>query len=312
MRCWYAVFVSLLLTGCGGEVALNAPREALIVVSPHPDDESIFGAASIHRMVADPNRYVQAIYISGGDKATVPGDCNGIPEAQKIKMIVALRENETRKAWKVISPDRDIPIAFLEGPDQGLVASSTVVNGIRQDVLSPAGETAVQRAVQIATQLPDSVQTVLFMTTSLYDGHPDHRTAYHAARQAAEILANERHLAVRIWGWIVHDEVAQLNLPSCCQGDFHWPSTGSTDNYLALTDTPDRPRPPHWNLTQDVSDLTDLRHQALAQHVSQVVGYPPLCMPDYIPSFYVRWNQKVEEAFYEEVLSGAGATPAAE
>jgi LmbE family N-acetylglucosaminyl deacetylase len=312
MRHWYTVFVAVLLIGCGGQINLQVPHDALIVVSPHPDDESIFGAATIHRMVADPNRYVQAIYISGGDKSSIPGDCHGIPEAQKIQMIVALRENETRKAWKVIAPDRDIPIAFMRGPDQGLVASSSVVDGIRQDVLSAAGETAVQGAVQMATQLPNSVQTVLFMTTAIYDGHPDHRTAYHAARQAAEILANQRHLDVRIWSWIVHDEVAQLNVTSCCQGDFHWPSTGSTNNYLALTDTPARPRPPHWNLLQDVNDLVELRHEALAQHVSQVVGYPPLCMQDYVPSFYQRWNQKVEEPFYEEVLSGAGATPEAE
>ena len=53
---------------------------------------------------------------------------------------------------------------------------------------------------------------------------------------------------------------------------------------------------------EDVSDVTAIRHDALAQHVSQVVGYPPLCMPVYIPSFYTRWNQKVEEPFYEEVF----------
>ena len=287
--------------GCGGEVNLQAPQQALVVVSPHPDDESIFGGGTIHRLAADPRWYVHAIYISGGDRATVPGDCKGIPEAQKTEMIVALRERETRAAWTVLAPMRDVPIDFLRGPDQGLVASSTVVDGVRQDVLSPAGASTVARAVPLAAQLPPSVRSVLFLTTSIYDGHPDHRTAYHAARQAAELL-RQRQLDVRIWSWIVHDEVSVLNLPSCCAGDFHWPAPGPHNDYLALTDAPARPRPPHWTRVEDVTDLTTIRHDALAQHVSQVVGYPPLCMPVYIPGFYTRWNDKIEEPFYEETL----------
>ncbi len=44
-----------LVAGCGGELTLQpAQQRALIVVSPHPDDESIFGGATIHRIAADP------------------------------------------------------------------------------------------------------------------------------------------------------------------------------------------------------------------------------------------------------------------
>lgn len=301
MRSALAVLV-FATAGCGGEVKLQpSVQRALIVVSPHPDDESIFGGGTIYRLAADPSWYVRAIYISGGDRSTVPGDCNGIPEAQKTQMIVALREHETRAAWAVLAPTRDVPIDFLRGPDQGLVASSTLVDGVRQDVLSPAGASAVARAIALATQLPASVRSVLFLTASIYDGHPDHRTAYHAAQEAARIL-HQRQIDVRIWSWIVHDEATPLNMPSCCAGDLHWPGSGPHDNYFALIDVPERPRPPHWNRVEDVSDVTTIRHDALAQHVSQVVGYPALCMPVYIPSFYTRWNEKVEEPFYEEIF----------
>ena len=275
------------------------PQHALIVVSPHPDDESIIGAATIHRLAADPSWYVRVVYISGGDRATVAGDCNGIPEARKTEMIVELRERETRAAWAVLAPSRDVPIDFLRGPDQGLVASSTVVDGVHQDVLSPQGTRAVERAVPLATQLPPSVRSVLILTTSVYDAHPDHRTAYRAARQAAEVL-REQQLDVRIWSWIVHDEVSRINVTPCCVGDLHWPAPGPHNDYLALTDATARARPPHWNRTEDVSALTGIRRAALAQHVSQVIGYPPLCMPVYIPGFYTRWTDKVEEPFYEE------------
>ncbi len=301
-RCAPLAALLLAVAGCGGVVDLRAPQQALVVVSPHPDDESIFGAATIHRRAADPGWYVRAVYISGGDRATVPGDCKGIAEDRKTEMIVELRERETRAAWAVLAPGRAVPIDFMRGPDQGLVASSTAVAGVRQDVLSPAGMRAVERAVPLATQLPPSVRSVLFLTTSIYDAHPDHRTAYHAARQAAEILRRERRLDVRIWSWIVHDEVQRLDVTPCCVGDFHWPSTGPRNDYLALTDAPARPRPPLWNRVEDVSDLTGLRRDALAQHVSQVAGYPPLCMPVYIPKFYTRWTEKVEEPFYEEAL----------
>ena len=279
------------------------PQHALIVVSPHPDDESIFGAATIHRLAADPDWYVRAIYMSSGDKASVPGDCNGIPEAQKTQMIIALREDETRAAWRVIAANRAVPIDFVRGPDMGLVASSVVVDGIRQDTLSVAGTAAVEHAVQLATQpLPSSVRSVLFMTAALYDAHPDHRTAYHAARQAAERLRQQGQPDVRLWSWIVHDEITDLTIGACCGGDLHWPSAGPTDDYHALTDTPERPRPPLWNHVEDVSAAAGIRQQALAQHVSQVVGYPPLCMKVYIPRFYTRWLEKVEEPFYEEIL----------
>lgn len=304
MPSWIVLICLLsgLVAGCGNEPDAPGARDALIVVSPHPDDESIFGAATIHRLAADPQRLVRAIYISGGDGATVPGDCNGIPEARKRQMIVALREQETRAAWAVLAPGRTVPITFLRAPDQGTVAASTIVDGVRQDVPSAAGAEALARAVDVATDLPPSVRSVLFLTAALYDAHPDHRTAYHAARAAAERL-RARGLDVRLWSWIVHDEIAAVDTPRCCIGDFHWPAPGPHDDYAALTDTPARPRPPPWNHVEDVSDLVAMRHDALAQHVSQVVGYPPLCMPVYIPDFYTRWTDKLEEPFYEEILS---------
>src|SRR5512140_1953346 len=105
------------LLGCGESTLVSAPTEAVIVVSPHPDDESIVAAATIHRLAADPNRYLHVIYMSSGDRATKLGPCNGIPEKQKIAMIIALRENEARAAWQVMAPTRDLPIDFLHGPD---------------------------------------------------------------------------------------------------------------------------------------------------------------------------------------------------
>ena len=57
-----------------------------------------------------------------------------------------------------------------------------------------------------------------------------------------------------------------------------------------------------WNRVEDVSDRQDVRRDALAQHVSQLIGHEPLCMRVYNPDYYARWQEKTEEPFYEEVL----------
>jgi LmbE family N-acetylglucosaminyl deacetylase len=293
-------FVASLLLLLPGLAGAAGPREAVIVVSPHPDDESILAAGTLHRLAPDRALLLRAIYMSGGDRATVPGPCNGIPEARKRRRIVKLRERETRAAWKVIAPGRRVPIRFLRGPDQGFVESSTWVDGVRADVFTPVGERLVARAARIAPRLPRSIERVRLFTAARYDAHGDHRAAYQAARRAGEAL-RARALEVRIWSFVIHDEVA-ADVPYCCVGDFHWPGDGPTHDRGLLVETASRPRPPAWPIALDVSDLGSIRHDAVSAHVSQTVGEPRLCMPVYLPFFYVRWWEKTVEPFYEEVL----------
>jgi LmbE family N-acetylglucosaminyl deacetylase len=217
--------------------------------------------------------------------------------------LVLLRERETRAAWRVLAPGRHVPIEFLRGPDKGLVASSTLENGVRRDVLTQAGVSAYTRAVLSATRVPPSVRQILLISAARYDAHPDHRTAYYAARRSAEVLAS-RGFAVKLWTFIVHDEVA-ADLPGslCCVGDVHWPGPGPKHDFALLTDSPARPRPPlpdRFERFTDDEAVARLRHDALSRHVSQVVGDPELCTLVFIPDFYERWSEKVEEPFYEE------------
>ncbi len=277
----------------------TGPSEALVVVSPHPDDESLLAAGTILRLASDPRRFVRAVYLSGGDRATVPGPCNGIPERVKVARIVRLREQETRAAWRRLAPGRRVPIAFLRGPDTRLVASTTVADGIHDDVLSREGAAAVTRAARIASALPRSVARVRILTTAKYDAHPDHRAAHEAARRAAEAL-RARGIDVELWSGIVHDEIADVDVPICCIGDLHWPVDGPVHDHAALTDSPERPRPPYWDRVEDVRDVASVRVDALAAHASQVDGYAALCMPVPIPEFYTRFAEKVEEPFWLE------------
>ncbi len=298
MRLLAALVVLMVAASAAGAAR---PTDAVIVVSPHPDDETILAAGTIHRVAATRGTYLAAIYVSGGDKASKPGPCNGIPEARKAKRIVRLREHETRAAWKILAPHRRVPLHFLRGPDQGLVASSTLTNGVRQDVYTPAGERAIAGVVAVVARLPRSIVRVRFITAARYDGHPDHRTAYEATRRAALAL-RARDVAVHVSSFIVHDEFTDPNPSFCCLGDLHWPSAGAADDYTALVDSTARPRPPRWDTDTDVSDQGTVRHDALVRHVSQVAGWPKLCMFDGNPGFYTRWWQKQEEPFYEETV----------
>jgi hypothetical protein len=51
-----------------------------------------------------------------------------------------------------------------------------------------------------------------------------------------------------------------------------------------------------------VEDVAAFRAEALNQHVSQIVGWPELCMEVYLPRYYQAWLSKTEEAFWEEIL----------
>jgi hypothetical protein len=51
-----------------------------------------------------------------------------------------------------------------------------------------------------------------------------------------------------------------------------------------------------------LEDVVALRAEALNKHVSQIVGYPDLCMSVYLAHYYQAWLEKTEEAFWEEML----------
>lgn len=290
-------------TACGEDTegAGDAGIPTLVVVSPHPDDETIMAGGTLCRAARDGRTRIEIIYVTAGDAAGSPGPCREESEEEKKRKITELREEETRAACGVlgIPPSR---LHFLRFPDQGLVAESTYANGRRQDVLTGAGEQAVDRFVDLLPRLvPRNAASLLVITTSFWDAHPDHRTAYRAARAAAEVVRSRRGIPVTLLHAIVHDEIP-IPFPICCPGDLFWPNEGPQLDHGTLSDFRARPRPPFWDVINDVGDLVQVRYEALNQHESQVRGYPALCMFVYLKSYYTAWMEKKEEAFWEEIL----------
>jgi LmbE family N-acetylglucosaminyl deacetylase len=296
------IVLALVVSGCGEDTQSTNAAEAqsLIVVSPHQDDETIMAGGLLYRAAHEGSTKIDVIYVTAGDAAGRPGPCREESEEEKKRKIMELREEETRAACRVlgIAPSR---IHFLRHPDQGLVADSRLSGGRRVDVLSEAGEEAVAHVVDLLPRLvPSNASSLLVITASFWDGHPDHRATYRAARTAAERVRNERGIPVTILHAIVHDDIP---LPICCAGDLFWPNNGLHLNHDALIHIPlIRPRPPSWDRVLDAEDAAGFRAEALNRHESQIVGYPELCMTVYLPRYYQAWREKTQEAFWEEIL----------
>jgi LmbE family N-acetylglucosaminyl deacetylase len=296
------VFVlAVSVSGCGDEPQSreDTAGPSLIVVSPHQDDETIMAGGMLYRTAHDGYTKIDIIYVTAGDAAGSAGPCREESVEEKKRKIIELREEETRAACRVlgIAPSR---IHFLRHPDKGLVASSTLSDGRRVDELTEDGKQAVAQVVDLLPRLvPSNAESLLVVTASFWDGHPDHRATYGAARAAAERVRSERGIPVTILHAIVHDDIP---FPICCPGDLFWPNNGPLLNHSALVDIPPRPRPPLWDRVLDVEDVAAFRAEALNRHVSQIVGYPDLCMKVYLPRYYRAWLEKTEEAFWEEIL----------
>jgi len=295
------IVLAVMVSGCGEDThsSDDGKEESLIVVSPHQDDETIMAGGLLHRTAHDGSARIDIIYVTAGDAAGRAGSCREESEEEKKRKITELREEETRAACRVLGivPSQ---LHFLRHPDLGLVEVSRLSNGRRMDELTAAGEQAVAQVADLLPRLvPSNAASLLVITASFWDGHPDHRTTYRAARAGAERVRTERGIPVTILHAIVHDDIP---FPICCAGDLFWPNNGPLLDYDALTNFFWRPRPPFWDRVLDVEDVAALRAEALNQHVSQIVGYPDLCMTVYLPRYYQAWLEKTEEAFWEEVL----------
>jgi len=295
--------VATLTSGCGQDrkSGEDARIPYLVVVSPHQDDETIMAGGTLYRAARDGQTRIEVIYVTAGDALLYPGPCNEESEEVRRQKIVALREEETRAACRILGISAS-QIHFLRYPDQGLVAESSFSNGRRVDLLTEAGEAAVAHVTDLLPQfIPMDAASLRVITASFWDAHPDHRTTYHAARAAAERVRTRQGIPVTILHTLVHDE-SPFPFPICCPGDLFWPNDGPLLDYNAVADTPDRPRPPPWNLVYNVENLLPHRQAAMLAHESQFIGYPELCMLVLLKRYYRAWEEKTQEAFWEETL----------
>jgi LmbE family N-acetylglucosaminyl deacetylase len=149
---------------------MSGRRRRVMVLSPHPDDESIGCGGTIRKHVEEGN-LVNVAFLTSGEKGG-----HGRRECDTIHT----REREARTACSILGVDE---VAFLHQPDGAVRRTSVAVE---------------QVAARIAAWRPD-----LIYVPHDHEMHPDHRAAVRLLGKALECPTPRQHrprvLMFEVW-----------------------------------------------------------------------------------------------------------------
>jgi LmbE family N-acetylglucosaminyl deacetylase len=188
---------------------------SLLVVSPHPDDETLCCAGAIQRVLAAGGR-VSVVWITSGDGSVLSMlmvEKSLFAPRRKMRDLAAKRMQEARAATALLGV-RDTQQLFLGYPDGGLLTLLTE-NRSRPYRTKYTGETRVPYAEALFPGHPytgeslerdfdavlDRIQPTLVLAPSAEDSHPDHRASALLAIRAL----GRRGESAKAHSWIVHD-----------------------------------------------------------------------------------------------------------
>lgn len=149
-------------------------RRSLLVISPHPDDESL-GMGGLIATAASLGNPVTVVFATSGE-----GSHQGSPTYPPAAL-ARLRRDEATQAVDILAPGRHAA-RFLDLPDGGLTSY-------------PHPERAIDALATLMT--PDTIVCV----TSNTDPHPDHRQCFAWARKASR-KTGAALWAYPVWTWM--------------------------------------------------------------------------------------------------------------
>lgn len=155
----------------------------LVVVAPHPDDESL-GCGGLIAEACARGRPVRVMIVSDGcgshtHSATYPPD-----------RLRALRETETLEAVVALGLGRQ-HVQFLRLPDGNV---------------PPSGPEAEAAATAIVAAADEIGASALFVTWG-HDPHRDHKASAAIVTLAGDRLGTKRVFAYPIWGWTLPEDL---------------------------------------------------------------------------------------------------------
>ena len=236
------IALALLLTSFAGALAVPATaippidsHTSLLVVAPHPDDETLCCAGVIRRVVAA-GGHVSIVWLTSGDGSEL--DLLFVERAlrvhpEKMRDLARKRMREARAAAAILGvPPRQA--FFLGYPDGGLLTLLTdhftmpYYSRFNGAVSVPYGETFAAGHPYSGESLErdfgrvlDRVRPTLVLAPSPRDAHPDHRAA---GILTLQVLSRRDGLAAARF-WIVH-------------GGGDWPSPRGLRMKLPLAEPP--------------------------------------------------------------------------
>ncbi|ACK52480.1 LmbE family protein [Methylocella silvestris BL2] len=150
----------------------------VIVVAPHPDDESL-GCGGLIALAQAQGRAVVVIIVSDG--------CGSHPNSRSHppERLRALRQEETREAATALGLESS-SVLFLGLPDRSV----------------PQDGAAAEEAADAIADVARNIDASAILATWAHDPHCDHQAAWRIAAMAHRRLQTDRALlAYPIWGW---------------------------------------------------------------------------------------------------------------
>ena len=233
-----ALLAASALLGCAARAAVLPPIDAgtsLLVVSPHPDDETLCCGGAIQRVVSAGGQ-VSVVWITSGDAAwfdLLLMSRSLFPAPARARELGEQRMGEARDATARLGVPPGGQL-FLGYPDGGIER----LLGAHRAMPYTSPTTAVAAVPYAAALYPghpytgealerdflavlERVQPTLILAPSALDSHPDHRSAGRLTQRALQRFSGST--AVRYW--IVH-------------GGEGWPSPRALLPGIPLTPAP--------------------------------------------------------------------------
>jgi LmbE family N-acetylglucosaminyl deacetylase len=215
----YASSSEMAVTNALGLRNLHSTR--LLVIAPHPDDESLAAAGLIQR-VHDAGGVVRVVVMTSGD-ALIQGvelaDHTTNPTATEFRRYGHRRERETTSAMAGLGLDPS-HLTFLGFPDDGLCLLASRYQSARSVSLQspythrsgpPAAEQMIHGVSYRGYDVRRELQRVLleFRPTVIVmpdagDEHPDHCSTEIFVQEALHSLANSVGTRPRLLHYLVH------------------------------------------------------------------------------------------------------------
>jgi len=242
------------------------PRDSVLVVAPHPDDESLCCAGVLQRARAAGAR-VAIVWLTGGDAFELDARLTERtlrPGREGLLQLGMRRAGEPAQAAAVLG----VPEAgrfFLGYPDRGLrhllsanfeIPYRSPYTGATRvflhGALRPNAPYEGRALIQDLRAVIDQQQPTHVFAASPLDTHPDHR----ASGELVARLMEERGQTDRVWYWIVH-------------GGLDWPHPRGLHRDLPLL-PPRSARQLEWRAFALSRSEQDAKLAALAAHRSQM------------------------------------------
>ena len=199
---WLAI-AAALLAGCArSPKPLDVPpATCLVVVAPHPDDETLAAGGLIQRVLGTGGT-VRVIVVTAGDgylEAAAALTGHPEPSADDYRRLGAVRNREVREATRLLGVH---DLVLLDGPDDGLAA----VWSSDAPYVSPKsgrGPFSRETLLESLRRSIDAVGPTVVVSPDPRDHQPDHGAAGRFVGAALDRLATRPKLLT----YLIHDTV---------------------------------------------------------------------------------------------------------